>query len=156
MKRVRHMTNFSDTNAHTPAVATTASNRDATPMARSTRELAILVERQAAMVAELLKVVEMDRARSRETAVEVSFPRMAAAPMPRDVIMGLLARAADGKPGALTTTQLIAASGLGKSSVHHHVNELLDRGAVVVVKGKRGSNGKRGPDTVYHADAIAV
>ena len=150
---------IADTPAHINAAAhTNGSNRDATPMARSTRELALLIEKQSAMVADLIRVVEMERA-IRVGGVAgptVSFPRASAEPQPRELIMQLLAKANDGRPGHLSTTALIAATGLGKSSVHHHVNELLDRGAVVVVKGKRLSSGKRGPDTVYHADAIAT
>ncbi len=145
---------FADTPAHVRAPSDlNGSNRDATPMARSTRELAILVERQARQVEELLRVVHMQR---ELTATTAAFPRLSAEPTPRDRIMSALATAKDGKPGRMTTTALIAATGLGKSSVWHHCLELNDRGAVVIIKGKRLPNGKRGPDVVVHADDCVV
>lgn len=145
----------STTSPHTAAPAHTsaeANGRDVTPIARTHRELAMLVERQSQLVADLLRVVEMDRAR---LTAAPTFPRETAIE-PRHLIMAALERANAGRPGHLTTTELIETTGLAKSSVWHHVVELNDRGAVVVVRGKRGSDGKRGPDVVYHADAIAT
>lgn len=146
---------IADTSNHTDARPTRDSdiapvNRDATPVALTTRELAMLVERQSRQIADLLAVVTAER-----NNTPVQWPRRSAEPQPRELILAALVDA-DGKPSHMTTTALQTATGLGKSSVHHHVNQLLDAGLVVVIKGKRLANGKRGPDVVYHADAIAV
>ncbi len=152
------MHHFTDTAEHTAALP----NRDATLLPRSTRELAMLIERQSQQVAELLRVIEMDRAWRAGTPVNpqpapTPTPAPAAVPTPREVILEALATAADGKPGRMTTAELQMLTGLGKSALHHHANELLDRGQVVILKGKRDpSTGRRGPNVVVHADAIAV
>ncbi len=70
--------------------------------------------------------------------------------------MAALATAKDGKPGRMTTTELIAKTGLGKSSVWHHALQLNDRGEVVIIKGRKAADGKRGPDVVVHADDCVV
>lgn len=114
---------------------------------RSTRELAHQVEMLTAQVSALLRLSEMARTRA-EVARTL--------PQPRDLIMQLLSTAKAGQPGYMNTVELAARTGLGKSSVWHHIADLADRGQVVILRGKRGENGKRGPDVVYHADAIAI
>lgn len=70
-------------------------------------------------------------------------------------VLAALATARDGKPGSLTTVELMKRLNMTKPSVHYHISVLESANQVLVVRGKR-VNGRRGPDVVYHRDAIAV
>lgn len=69
-------------------------------------------------------------------------------------IFDLLATAKGGLPGRLTTAELIKATGESKSAVHYHIGVLESAGQVHVMRGPRSTNGRRGPDVVFHRDAI--
>lgn len=58
--------------------------------------------------------------------------------------------------GKRTTQQLEKDCGLTKPQVHYHVGVLEQQGKAVTVRGVRNDAGRRGPDVVYTADALAV
>lgn len=70
---------------------------------------------------------------------------------PQGAILGALK-----EHGKRTTQQLEKDCGLTKPQVHYHVGVLEQQGQAVTVRGVRNAEGRRGPDVVYHADAIAI
>lgn len=70
-------------------------------------------------------------------------------------VLAELATCREGKPGSLTTVELQKRLSLTKPSMHYHIGVLETAGQVLVVRGRR-VNGRRGPDVVYHRDAIVV
>src|SRR5687767_10031938 len=74
----------------------------------------------------------------------------------RAEIMNLLATANQGKPGHLTTAEIMAKTGLTKSMVWHYCQDLNNQDKAIIRRGKTRPGGKRGPDVVYHAEAALL
>jgi DNA-binding transcriptional ArsR family regulator len=127
----------------------THNGSDVTPLARSPRELAMLVERQSEQVNALLSALQAERA-ARESAPPPA-PKAQPKGSPRDQILRMLEQ-----QGHVDTVQICKALGITRQQVSHHVGTLENELLAVTVRGKRGADGRRGPDVVYHASAIAL
>lgn len=158
---------MSDVKSSAP-LSLVAAHRDATILPRTTRELAMLVERQTQQVDALLRALAVERELNearRNPPVQTppgSTEHVQATPPPptaRKRVLEALATANGGLPGKLTTVQVQQLLGLTKSEVWHAYagraskseQNLVNSGDVVVLKGRNG-----GPDVLVHRDAIVV
>lgn len=120
----------------------------------TTSQLAAQVMRLTQAVNALLDAGE--RGRSLAAATRHALEQRTRPDM-RTAILKLLASAGpNGKPGHLTTVEIMAKTGLTKSQVWHYCQDLNNRDMAVVRRGKTQPGGKRGPDVVYHADAALL
>jgi hypothetical protein len=114
----------------------------------------------AQQVARLTQAVNMlldAGVKGRELAAQTRSSLAARAkPDLRGEILRLLSTANQGKPGHLTTAEIMARTGLTKSMVWHYCQDLNNKDQAIIRRGKTKPGGKRGPDVVYHADAALL